>query len=188
MCPGPNTEVTPFTESDTVVISLRSGTKPFETEASTANKFLQSLSTRSPPAVVFCSRELEHVLTEFVTAEVTSASLGLIAEPFPSDDAMRAKAREVLGVQTTAADDHVLLEKFKSMMKEKLGLKQAETAQQETAPAAAEMQQPAAVLPLDMEVTLTDGELTDILHDMDFDFGTDSQPTDPIVGGSNAVM
>jgi hypothetical protein len=184
VCPNPNAQVTPFTESDTVVISLRSGTKPFETEASTANKFLKSLSTRSPPAVVFCSRELEHALAEFVTAEVTSASLGLTTVPFPSDDTLRAKAREILGVQNTAADDPVLLEKFKSMMQEKLGLKQTGTG---TTPVVAETQQP-DVLPLDMEVTLTDGELTDILQDMNFDFGDDSQQADPILGGRNAVM
>ncbi|MCQ6463584.1 hypothetical protein NPN16_24770, partial [Vibrio parahaemolyticus] len=41
---------------------------------------------------------------------------------FPSDEDLRAKAREILGTQNTAADNPVLSEKFKDMMKEKLGL------------------------------------------------------------------
>lgn len=178
--------MTPFGQSDTVSISLRSGAKAFETESATANKFLQSLATRSPPAVIFCSRELEHMLAEFVTAEVASASLGLSAEPFPSDDAIRTKARAILGVQTTAADDPVLLKKFKALMQARLGLTQTETAPQPSAilpstSAAEDAQQP-AVLPLDMDMTITDGELTDILKDMDFDFGIDSHVNDPTMG------
>ena len=44
---------------------------------------------------------------------------------FPSDEAIRAKAREIQKMSTTSADDAVLLEKFKNMMREKLGLTSA---------------------------------------------------------------
>lgn len=178
MCPNPKAQVMPFDQGDKVSISLRSGVKTFETESATANKFLQGLATCSPPAAVFCSRELEGKLSEFVTAKVASASLGLSAEPFPSDDSLRAEARDILGMQTTAADDPVLLTKFKTMMQEKLGLSRTGAQQQRSqatavppSTSATEEAQQLAAMPLDIDMNITDGELTDILQDMDFDFG-----------------
>ena len=44
-----------------------------------------------------------------------------------------------------------------------------------------EQTQQSSALPLDMDLTITDSELTDILQDMDMDFGTDLQ------GGSASV-
>lgn len=181
--PNPKAQVMPFDQNDTVSISLHSEAKPFEAESAAANKFLESLATRSPPAAVFCSRELENALSEFVTIEVTNV------KPFPGDDALRAKAREVIGMPNTAADDPVLLGKFKDMMREKLGMGQVNettTAQLDTTSAAAAA---AATLPLDMDITLPEGgDLTDILQDMDFDFGDGSQAADPILGGRFSVM
>ena len=68
-----------------------------------------------PPPQIFCSRELESALIDFVTAEV------LAGREFPSDDAIRVRAREVLGRESTPADDEVLMAKFKEMMRDRLG-------------------------------------------------------------------
>jgi hypothetical protein len=65
-------------------------------------------SRYEPPAAVFCSRELETSLSEFVKTEIAK---GLC----PDNDALRAKARDILGVEHTAADDVQLLEKFKAL-------------------------------------------------------------------------
>jgi hypothetical protein len=83
--------------------------KVYSVKATTAAKFLQSMPERwQKPASVFCSRDLENGLNEFVRTEMASCGC-------PSDDALRAKAREILGVENTAADDTQLLEKFKAM-------------------------------------------------------------------------
>merc|ERR1711939_1133251 len=57
---------------------------------------------------VFCSRDLESNLSAFVQAE-------LAAGHCPSDDELRAKARAILGMDQTAADDVELLRKFKAL-------------------------------------------------------------------------
>ncbi|KAG0649171.1 TGF-beta-induced transcription factor 2 [Hyphodiscus hymeniophilus] len=73
----------------------------------TAGKFLQSMRERwQKPATVFCSRELEDGLGAFAKSELAR---GVV----PTDAALRAKGREILGVQETAADESQLLEKFK---------------------------------------------------------------------------
>lgn len=108
-----------------VPITLNAGNtnKPFLVESSTVNKFLRSAFGRNgrlqKPAQVFCSRELENGLAEFVGSRV--AILGL-EEGFPSDEELRAKAREILGIEKTAAEDGVLLGKFKEMMRGRLGM------------------------------------------------------------------
>jgi hypothetical protein len=83
--------------------------KVFKVKATTAAKFLESMPQRwQKPATVFCSRDLENGLNEFVKIEMEKGSV-------PSDDALRAKAREILGVERTSADELELLEKFKAM-------------------------------------------------------------------------
>jgi hypothetical protein len=83
--------------------------KVFNVKATTAAKFLESMPQRwQKPATVFCSRDLEDGLNEFVKVEMEK---GIV----PSDDALRAKAREILGVERTSADELELLEKFKAM-------------------------------------------------------------------------
>ncbi|CAK7266777.1 hypothetical protein SEPCBS119000_002203 [Sporothrix epigloea] len=81
-----------------------------------ANKYLQTFTTRyAKPATVFCSRELENGLTEYVQ---TFAALN--SNLFPSDEAIRARACEILGCTPqhgTPADDQVLLDKFKDMVR-----------------------------------------------------------------------
>lgn len=163
--PNPNTLVT--TE----------GVKAFDTSSSTVDKYVQGLTQGrfEPPATVFCSRELEKGLSDFVVAQTSPLGLG----PFPSDEAIRTKARGIIGTQDTPADDQWLLEKFKNMMKEKLGLELAlsESQTQASSSASASATQLTAnssgtdllSMPLDMDIT--DSQFTDIFGDMEFDFG-----------------
>ena len=67
--------------------------------------------------------------------------------------ALQQKAREILGTPATAADDAVLLGKFKDMMQARAAGPQAGIQGQ--------------AIP---ELAMTDAELTGILEDMDFDF------------------
>ena len=172
--------MTPFT-GDKVSITLNLDDRPqdFEAEASTANKYLNSITKRYPaPAVVFCSRELENGLVEFATSKwAMSGSL-------PTDEAFRAKARGILKLNVTAADDPVLLEKFKTMMLGRLGLTQPASSVGTTglamegiveespvtntvsAAGASEMS-PGA---LNLDVNVSESEMNDILKDMSYEF------------------
>jgi hypothetical protein len=79
--------------------------------AASVHHFLQSFQLRYPaPAKVFCSRELENGLAEYVKRELSMNSI------YPSNDQMRQRAREIVGMQKTPADDPVLLEKFKTVI------------------------------------------------------------------------
>ncbi|KAK4236924.1 hypothetical protein C8A03DRAFT_16478 [Achaetomium macrosporum] len=85
-----------------------------------------------PPPAVFCSRELEKELSEFVTGQVVM--LGRAG--FPSDAAIRQRARAFwnsisahAGEERTPADDDVLLGKFKDMMRVRLGLSEPSPSQ-----------------------------------------------------------
>ncbi|CAG8960757.1 hypothetical protein HYFRA_00002294 [Hymenoscyphus fraxineus] len=83
--------------------------KVYKIKPATAQKFVSSIGTRYPaPPTVFCSRKLEGGLNEFLTSQI---ALGI----FPTDEDLKAKAREILGAQETAADDVHLLEKFKAI-------------------------------------------------------------------------
>jgi len=74
----------------------------------TATEYVKEMASRyQPPARVFCSRELENQLQQLISEGIATGIL-------PTDDQLRAKAREVLGVDKTAADDNDLLEKFKA--------------------------------------------------------------------------
>ncbi|KAK3956224.1 hypothetical protein QBC32DRAFT_157034 [Pseudoneurospora amorphoporcata] len=125
--PNPNAQVTTV-ETD-IPIKMKEAKRIFVAERQTANKYVRGFKTRwQRPAVVFCSRELEKGLVEFVTGCVMGTGDegggggGTRGMMFPSDEAIRAKAREIQKMSTTSADDAVLLEKFKNMMREKLGL------------------------------------------------------------------
>lgn len=83
--------------------------KTYNIKAKTAQKFVKGLTERwQKPAQVFCSRDLESKLSEYLQAELAAGHL-------PSDDELRAKARSVLGMEKTAADDVELLMKFKAL-------------------------------------------------------------------------
>lgn len=114
MSPNPSSTIEPLTHSPSVV--CREGARPFEPAAGTATRFLQSLgrSSRHPaPAKVFCSRELEAGLASYVRREMARGGAGG-AVAFPSDDALRERARQIMGMQKTSCDDPVLLERFKA--------------------------------------------------------------------------
>ncbi|PVH68220.1 hypothetical protein DL98DRAFT_441696 [Cadophora sp. DSE1049] len=83
--------------------------KIYNIKAKTAQKFVNGLSQRwQKPAQVFCSRNLESNLSAFVQVE-------LAAGHYPSDDELRARAREILDMAETAADDVELLRRFKAL-------------------------------------------------------------------------
>jgi hypothetical protein len=105
ICPKDPKTLREFTEDVPVTVK----DKVYTIKAKTAGKFLQSMQQRwQKPATVFCSRELEHGLNDLVFSEVAQGR-------FPSDDDLRAKAREILGLQETSADNQELLNKFKAM-------------------------------------------------------------------------
>lgn len=92
-------------------IYLRDDAKPFESEAATANHFLQTFTQRYPaPAKIFCSRELENGLTEYVKRELLKTGV------FPSDSQLQARARDIMSMQKTPCDDPDLLGKFKAAL------------------------------------------------------------------------
>ncbi|KAL2267558.1 hypothetical protein VTJ83DRAFT_4835 [Remersonia thermophila] len=117
---------TTATSNNIIDVTFRPGCKPIPARTSTANRFVRSLAdTRrhDPPPSVFCSRELERALIEFVTAEVVSG------KPFPSAEQIREQARQVLGPAAvgglggwTPAEDAAVLGKFVEVMKKRLGL------------------------------------------------------------------
>ncbi len=190
--PNPNVPLAPF--DDTLTISMLENTKPIATESTTANKYLQTFATRqTPPAAVFCARELEAGLAQFVTDEVSLLSCGggqaARNAAFPSDEVIRAKARDILKTPTTAADDPVLLEKFKEMMKQRLQLDehspldfgaqstQSQAPSQNQSPdhmTGLELLSPTSGMDLssaNLDLTMTEAELNNILVDINFDFG-----------------
>ncbi|KAK3940670.1 hypothetical protein QBC46DRAFT_341340 [Diplogelasinospora grovesii] len=177
--PAPFTLPTTLTgEEELVDITLRDGAKPFVAESSTANKYLQNFTSRlQPPAQVFCSRELEHGLVDFVSSEINNG------RGFPGDGDIKQRARDILGLPNTAADDGVLLEKFKAMMRSRLGLAQEEGAQkgkQQENQMGLTGSMSGGIggiggtggLGADqMDLTFTQSEIADILQDMNFEFG-----------------
>ncbi|CAM1511239.1 Fc.00g087520.m01.CDS01 [Cosmosporella sp. VM-42] len=150
----PKAPIAPF--NDDIQIHLRDGSKPFPAGQSVANSYVENLRDRYPrPAAVFCSRELEHGLVGFVENQVSSTGR------MPTDEAIQQQARQILNTATTAAEDPVLLGKFKDYMKNKLP-----TA---ASPASADA---LTALPADMDLNISDEDLNNILQDMNFEFDT----------------
>ncbi|OTB06497.1 hypothetical protein M426DRAFT_55141 [Hypoxylon sp. CI-4A] len=91
--------------------------------AASSFSFLQTTCARRypAPATVFCSRELETGLTEYVRREVRRTGGG-VAAAFPTDDALRERARQIMAMQKTSCDDPVLLERFKVAVKSAIGM------------------------------------------------------------------
>ncbi|KAL2754482.1 hypothetical protein ACRALDRAFT_209853 [Sodiomyces alcalophilus JCM 7366] len=107
-----------------VEINLGDGTKPLDVDQAVLDRYLETFDTRYPrPATVFCSRELEAGLVAFVRGEVASG------RGFPDDGSLRARARSILGTLGTAADDEVLLGKFKGWVAGQIGVGHAGEAQ-----------------------------------------------------------
>lgn len=180
--PNPKAPVAPFAE-DHVPIPMCDD-RFIPAESTTASKYIRGLAARPQIATVFCSRELESSLVEFVEHEITDTGV------FPSDDALRAKARDILQMAATAADDAVLLEKFKRMMKERMGLAESPgqlsaagslglsglsglSGTPSTHSSGLELLMPLGMdfsVSPDMDLGLADFEMNDVLQDVDFDF------------------
>jgi hypothetical protein len=133
------------------------------------------------PGTIFCSRELEKGLSDFVIAQNLKPGWNA----FPSDEEIRAKARELIGGQQTPADDQWLLEKFKIMMREKLGITSSvdnQSNSQTPSSASGSVAQSTGAssgtdllsMPLDMDMGAFDSQYTDLIGDMDFDFDMSS--------------
>ncbi|KHN97996.1 C2H2 type zinc finger containing protein [Metarhizium album ARSEF 1941] len=153
----PKGSLEPFLED--VQVNMRDGAKPFKAGHDAANHFLETLrSDSSRPANVFCSRELEAGLVQFVKQRVTDTGR------LPTDVAMQTRARDIVNSTETAADDPVLLEKFKAWVKSQLP--DALPADDDVDVAG---QQP-SLLPANMDLHIPDAELGEILNVMDFDF------------------
>lgn len=142
-----------------MLVNMRQGAKTFTAGQSAVNSFLEKFTSESRrPASGFCSRELEKGLIEFVEQSVGGSRRQ------PADGAMRAKARELVRAQQTAADDTVLLGKFKERMRERLP---------HALPAGEGEADAAPALPANMDVHISDEELGSMLQDMDFNFMAD---------------
>lgn len=111
VAPNPNAAFAPL-DSNPKVFCLE-GSKEFEPDAATANRFLQTFTKRyEAPAKVFCSRELENGLSAYVKREVQKTGV------FPTDRQLQARARDIMGMQSTSADDANLLAQFKSVVQQ----------------------------------------------------------------------
>lgn len=155
----PKGKVEPFRED--VQVNMRDGAKSFVAGHETANHYLETLlSEDKRPPNVFCSRELESGLAGFVEKSIKDN------RRFPSDAEMQAYAKGIIQTPQTAADDPVLLGKFKSWMKEKLP---------DDVMTGTVVEVPS--LPSNMDINITDAELGNILEDMDFDFEIDGLGT-----------
>lgn len=76
----------------------------------TAERYVRALCEgqfQFPPSV-FCSRELEDGLNAYIEECIMALYV-------PTDDDLRTKAREILGMEHTAADNPKLLDTFKGM-------------------------------------------------------------------------
>ncbi|KAK4043362.1 C2H2 transcription factor [Parachaetomium inaequale] len=183
-------DVTKASETCLVNITLREGAKPIPAHGSTANRFVQGLADakrHEPPAAVFCSRELERALAEFVTGAVLAGAgvgVGNAQDAFPSDEAIRERARVFLGCHKTPADDGVLLGRFREVMRGRLGLValgeggQALQQQQQQQQGQIGQMGFGAASSTGMDFSSSgagagamDASVEDVLQEMDFDFG-----------------
>lgn len=177
-------------------IYLNDEARPFESEANTANHFLRTFTQRyAAPAKIFCSRELEKGLTEYVKREVQK--LGV----FPADAQLRARARDIMSMQKTPCDDPTLLGKFKASLQGIISAQQPVYTEADfafdfsaTLPASLPMTSalsaglasslpaldPALSVPaadsclpaeMDLDLNFTEQELNDILQDVSYGLG-----------------
>ncbi|KAI0915133.1 hypothetical protein F4823DRAFT_570985 [Ustulina deusta] len=117
VAPNPTAMIEPLHENPQIY--LCDNAKPFESEAATANHFLRTFTQRYPaPAKIFCSRELENGLTEYVKRELLKTGV------FPNDAQLQARARDILSMQKTPCDDPILLGKFKAALQGNISAQQ----------------------------------------------------------------
>lgn len=163
MCPKNGLE--PFIDS--VQVPMRRGAKSFPAGHSGANGYLEHLtSLGTAPAKVFCSRELERGLMEFVEQYVADAG------HMPSDARMQARGRQVLNAEVTAAEDPALMDKFKEMMSQKFP-------QVSTAESGAEGP---FGMSGNMNISISDEDMNNFLQDMNFEFDAQDVGGVPLFG------
>lgn len=196
VCPNPNASIEPLAASPKIFSG--NSTRTLEPDAATANRFLQSFTHRYPaPAKIFCSRELENGLAEYVRREMQKTGV------FPSDDQMRERARQILSMQKTPADDPVLLSKFKAAVQSGLLTQPTISGRELTAPVpvpaistpgAAEVGslvsepfEDIGVFPTDMDLDISTQELNNIFQDMD-SWGNGNEPDSDPDGGGGARL
>ena len=170
----PKSEINAFDTN--VQVEMRDGAKPVTAGQVAANNFLETLtSPDSRPARVFCSRELESGLLQYVETQALQSG------HIPSDEEIRSKGKEILQAQTTAADDDMLLAKFKELTQEKLpSLAQGAKGKTEAASG-----MPSA-MPTNMDVNISDADIGTMLQDMDFELEPQflgTSPDDDVPGG-----
>ncbi|CAD6445734.1 483e574b-060e-4d69-a6b5-c9bd24553dc6 [Sclerotinia trifoliorum] len=106
--PGKNLKACDSAEIEVNLAKIDGSEKMVRLRGETANVYIKGLKKRyKMPAHVFCSRELEEALFDLVKTEKEHGRV-------PTDGLLRARARDVLNVPNTAADDQELLEKFKA--------------------------------------------------------------------------
>ncbi|KAF4967201.1 hypothetical protein FZEAL_10564 [Fusarium zealandicum] len=148
-CPKVSHE--PFPEN--AQVTTGPGAKSLPTAV--ANNYIGNLASRAThTAVVFCSRELERGLLEYVGEHVTNTGR------MPSDAMIQGRARHILNTSSTPAEDADLLQKFKDMVAKKV----PDVLPVEEDVAAA------PTMPSNMDVNISDEDLHDILQDMNFEF------------------
>ncbi|KAG9500714.1 hypothetical protein J7337_006393 [Fusarium musae] len=146
--PASSSAATTSQSSDKVAIFVGNDEAPFETNQALLDGYIETFASRyDRPATVFCSRELENGLVNFVEAEIARGA------GFPSDEALRLRGREILGTDKTSADDPSLLEKFKAWMFSQW--------QQE--------QTMSSDVPPNPDTSLTSAEIDSILAEVNFD-------------------
>jgi hypothetical protein len=175
--PNPNAGVAPMEDNggtSSIIVCDDDAGKHLEMPTSAVNDYLQNFVVRQePPAVVFCSRELEKGLIDFALERTA------LTGQMPADEELKARARQILGVQSTAADDEVLLNKFREMVQAKiLAMTSAQQAVNDAATAAgsvtATTPSPAAdiaALTAMPEMNISNSDLDDILMGMELDLG-----------------
>lgn len=106
--PGKNVKACDTHELEVNLARIDESEKIVKLRGETANGYIKSLKQRyKMPAAVFCSRELEEGLLDLIKTESEQGHI-------PTDDSLRARARAVLNMPNTAADDGELLSKFKA--------------------------------------------------------------------------
>ncbi|ESZ95442.1 hypothetical protein SBOR_4183 [Sclerotinia borealis F-4128] len=106
--PGKDVKACDTEELEVNLARMDESEKIVKLRGETANGYIQGLKQRyKMPAQVFCSRELEEALLDLVKTENEQGRV-------PTDELLKARARDALNVSNTAADDKELLEKFKT--------------------------------------------------------------------------
>lgn len=150
-------------------------TTPFATDdMATASQAGQLDPMRhETPTRTFGNPQLASGLTAYVRRELQKTGI------FPSDAELQARARDIMSMQKTPADDHVLLGKFKASLQGPLSVATASiavpapAAPSVTAPGMQSGAVPVSELPdeefqfpMDMDINFTEQELDSLVREM----------------------